>query len=126
MDKNLVAKELVKLAKSLLAVNPKEAKKIRLLENLADAIVEVVGKSGYGKPKIFTPDHGGWDTVTFAWDGPYDWVDITMGSSIFAGELGTASAPVEPQIEKALKELERAGFFLEPINNSQIGVYDNN
>lgn len=96
--------------------------KKRLLKKLATAINKFTD-GYYGKPKVFGPEMEGWEELTLAWDGPYDWTMITAGSSVYAGELNNYSLPVDKEIGEVLDEIESAGYYLEPINNVHLGIY---
>ena len=78
----------------------------------------------FGMPTVETPKDDGWDTHTLCWDGPYEWTMILGGSSIYAGELGTYSSPVQKKIAVVLQKIVDAGYFLEPINCAQVGLYN--
>ena len=95
--------------------------KKRLLHKLATAINRST-KGYYGKPKVFGPGDG-WEELTFAWDGPYDWPMITAGSSVYAGDMNDYGMPVEKEIGAVLDEIKSAGYYLEPINNVHLGIY---
>jgi len=96
--------------------------KKRLLKKLATAINKFTD-GYYGKPKVFGPEMEGWEELTFAWDGPFDWTMITAGSSVYAGDLNDYSMPVEKEIGAVLDEIKSAGYYLEPINNVHLGIY---
>ena len=92
-----------------------------MLTKLAAALDEATNNE-YGTPSVFGPVCG-WEEWTLAWDGPYDWTMITAGSSVFAGELGRYSKPLEDGIAKVVKLIEDAGFYLEPANCSHLHVW---
>ena len=87
-------------------------------ELLTEAL-NTVTEGHYGTPSVKGPADG-WDDWTVCWDGPFDWTMITAGSSVFAGESGRYSTPLESAIADALKTIENAGMFFEAINNTWI------
>jgi hypothetical protein len=99
--------------------------KTDLLNMLADALQSVTDDH-YGRPTVYEADvdHAGTGTEILAWDGPYDWTMITARSSVYAGEQGAYSRPLEPQIAEVLDNIEEThGFMLEPVNNSWLAIF---
>jgi hypothetical protein len=100
------------------------AQKMSLLNALASAIYDLLNAGSevptYDRPLVRVEDN----TPIIAWEGLYDWVGITMGSSLFAGELGDYSKPTEPRVQAVLDLIEERGGFLEPRNSWSIGLYD--
>ncbi len=96
--------------------------KRKALGCVARALKKVVGKT-YGAPQVLGKRHGFRDW-TLCWDGPYDWTMITAGSSVFAGELNRYSLEAEEPIAKAMEEVRAAGYYLEPINNCQVAIWE--
>ena len=92
-------------------------KAITALKSLAVAINKVAGD--YGEATVLDEDNG-FDRPTLCFEGLYDWTMIFCGSSIFSGELGTYSKPVEPIIGKAIEKAEATGLFFEPLNGCQV------
>ena len=99
--------------------------KTDLLNMLADAL-QAVTNDHYGRPTVYeaATDHAGTGTEILAWDGPFEWTMITARSSVYAGETGRYSQPLEPQIAEVLDTIEETyGLFLEPVNNSWLAIY---
>jgi len=98
-------------------------RKLTALKKLAVALNKVT-EGYYGMPIVKSKKDDGWDRDTLCWDGPFEWIMVTGGSSVYAGELGNYSLPVEEPIKKVLDEVHSAGYYFEPINNCQLMVCD--
>lgn len=97
-------------------------RKVTALKKLAKVMNDVTS-GAYGMPIIKTPQDDGWDMETLCWDGPFEWIMITSGSSIFAGETGLYSTPTETKIQKVLELIYNDGYRFEPVNNCQICIF---
>lgn len=97
-----------------------DSTKMRHLESLAKALIRVTGNAGssYSVRKDPHPE--------LAWEGPYDWIMISGGSSVFSGETGIYSTPTEPEIQKVIDRIEDAGGYLEPANHYTMHIGDLN
>lgn len=95
--------------------------KRRLLTKLAIAMHKATDRM-YPKPKVLGPDKGSAD-ITLVWEeGPYEWINVSLGSSVYSGELGRYGDPVEPAIAAAVSEIEAAGYYLEPYNHYEMAL----
>jgi hypothetical protein len=95
--------------------------KVKLLQKLADAMYKLA--PDYGEPTVSTNlDRPG--QAVLAWDGPYEWILISMGQSLFAGEAGNYGKEIEPDLKAVIDEIESKGLFLEPINNVWMGIHE--
>jgi len=95
--------------------------KRRLLSKLATALHKSTDRM-YPKPTVLGPDRGSPGT-TLSWEeGPYEWVNVSLGSSVYSGELGRYGDPVEPAIAAVVSEIEAAGYYLEPSNHYEMAL----
>lgn len=95
------------------------ARKRNLLKSLGRAIEKTLGDC-YTNPMNYYDDDS---TPVLAWEGPQDWTMITAGSSIFAGEFGDYSTPIEARIQKVIDRIENADGNLEALNHFTIAIY---
>ena len=56
-------------------------------------------------------------------EGIYEWVNISIGASIFSGENGRYGSPVETNIQHAIDKIEEEGYYLEPKNSCVLHLY---
>ena len=95
--------------------------KRRLLSKLATALHKATDRM-YPKPTVLGPDRGSPGTTLLWEEGPYEWTNVSLGSSVYSGELGRYGDPVEPAIAAVVSEIEAAGYFLEPSNHYEMAL----
>jgi len=90
---------------------------MRAAKALAKEINKVAGET-YGPPSIMF-DGGSLHVV---WDGPFEWTQVTMNVSIYAGSQGDYSIKSEFDIFEIAK---KHGVFFEAYDaSSRVSIYD--
>ena len=98
-------------------------RKLTILKKLAVALNKVTD-GHFGMPILKTKKDDGWDCDTLCWDGPFEWICFSMGTSVYSGETGMYSQPMEPELQKVVELAKENGYYFEPQNNCQMCVGD--
>jgi hypothetical protein len=98
-------------------------RKLTILRKLATALNQCTD-GVFGMPIIKTKKADGWDCDTLCWDGPFEWINFSMETSIYASEIGNYSLPMEPELKEILELAKENGYYFEPNNNCQMCLAD--